>query len=225
MDPIMFHAPSCAATAAPLVPPAPIGFGDDEVPLCRRESFWRQSEEISPEDECNDATSIIPTDVALLEPVYDGYPPLCRALFEKDWEGALALIAEGADVSEIDPDGMTPLHWACAFGCVDVVNAILGRFGDDDDARRKLVNQRQVYGPCTALDWAIGEGHPECALALIAAGCDRFECTAFHVVTHLQRGHLFPARAGRSPRDGMSQPSVAGAEMGALSALPKAPSP
>ena len=179
----MFHAPSCAATAASLV---------DEVPLFSCEPFWRQSEEISPEDECNDpppdgssavsmssggggaadATSIIPTGMMLWRAAFDHYPPLGKALITRNWEGALALIAEGADVAEMDPGGRPPLHTACMCGRVEIVNAILGRFGDDDDARRKLVNQPEGDGPCMALHWAISEGHPECSLALIAAGSD-----------------------------------------------------
>ena len=182
----MTHAPSCAANAASLV---------DEVPLFSCEPFWRQPEEISPEDECNDdnaprpdgssavsiasggggaadATNIIPTGMMLWEAVFDHYPPLGKALITGNWEGALALIAEGADVAEMDPNGTTPLHTACTFGRVEIVKAILSRFGDDDGARRKLVNQPEDDGPCTALHWAIREGHPECALALIAAGCD-----------------------------------------------------
>ena len=196
MDPIMFHAPSCAANAASLVPPTPIGFGDDEVPLFSCEC---QSEEISPEDEYNDdntplpdrnsadvsqsgpsdgaapaTTGIIPTDVtpsAVAAPVADRYPPLNEALADEDWAGALALIAEGADLAAMDSIGMTPLHWACAFGRVDVVNAILSRVADDG-ALKRVINQPEDNGTRTALHTAICGGHPECALALIAAGCD-----------------------------------------------------
>ena len=117
------------------------------------------------------ATNNIPSDIALLEAAIDHYPPLNKALIDNDWERALSIVSEGADVAAMDPNGKAPLLLACFLGRADVVRAILLRMGDDDE-RRRVMNQTEGRCPCTALHWAIRGGHSECALTLIAAGCD-----------------------------------------------------
>ena len=73
-----------------------------------------------------------------------------------------ALSGEG-DLDATDADGNTALHWAAAFGYVDVIAALLER-GAEIDATNG-------WGQ-TPLLMAAGAGHAEATIALVDAGAD-----------------------------------------------------
>ena len=138
-----------------------------------------------------------------MESAIDHYPPLSKALIDMDWQQALALVARGADVSTMDPSGMTPLHWASMYGRADLVSAILAAVGDGE-GRKRLVDQPEDDSPCTALHWAIRSGNSHCALALIDAGSDLGAAddgghTALHLACHFGLADVVSALLQRGP--------------------------
>ena len=193
MDSCRTLAPSCGAVVLPPAPPAPVGFDEREeissgVRLCGpaagSESGCVGGSRMGGEE----ATSSVPSSIALLESAIDHYPPLSRALIDEDWELALTLVAQGADVAAVDPSGMAPLHWAAMQGRYDLVGAILAAVGDGGK-RKRLLGQTEDDSPNTALHWAIRGGHSRCALSLIDAGSDLGAAddgghTALHLACH-----------------------------------------
>jgi ankyrin repeat protein len=87
---------------------------------------------------------------------------LWMAISRGDEAEARALIDQGASPKEINFSGMTPLMMAADSGLPDLAR-FLAPFSN--------VNEQDINGD-TALAWAAGRGHAECARVLLAAGAD-----------------------------------------------------
>jgi hypothetical protein len=81
--------------------------------------------------------------------------------FAKDAATAGALIARGADVNAAGRAGDTPLIQAARRGQQDVLEVLIAAGAD--------LNRVDSIGGGTAMDWAIRNGHDECAAILRAA--------------------------------------------------------
>lgn len=83
----------------------------------------------------------------------------------KDGDAALItkLLAEGADVNEMNSFGATPLHVACNEGHEDVVRVLL-------KARAIDLDRREAMEDRTALHLAAKHGQLHCVELLLAAG-------------------------------------------------------
>src|SRR5688572_3051392 len=80
-----------------------------------------------------------------------------------DRRAALAMIAEGADVNQSQPDGTTPLHWAAYRVDRELVDALLKK-----GARAGVVNR---YG-ASPLAEAVRVANPEVVAMLLEGGAD-----------------------------------------------------
>lgn len=63
--------------------------------------------------------------------------PLIFACLNKDSHSALLLIDKGADVTQADKNGRTPLHEAARYGLIDVIKALLDKGADVNAADQK----------------------------------------------------------------------------------------
>ena len=88
---------------------------------------------------------------------------LVQALKLGDVEGAIRLLAEGADVNAKDGFGMTPLHWAARWGYKAVAELLLDKGAD--------VNAVTNSGK-TALQLAEKEGHTDIVALLKQHGAE-----------------------------------------------------
>jgi ankyrin repeat protein len=64
------------------------------------------------------------------------WTPLLEAARNADHEAALALVRDGADVTAVEADGTSALHWAAHFGNATLVQALLGAGADAGAANR-----------------------------------------------------------------------------------------
>jgi uncharacterized protein len=81
--------------------------------------------------------------------------------FAKDAATARALIARGADVNAAGRSEDTPLIQAARRGQKDVLEVLIAAGAD--------LHRVDSIGGGTALDWAVRNGHEECAAVLRAA--------------------------------------------------------
>lgn len=93
--------------------------------------------------------------------------PECASLLTavKNQDAALtqACLQQGQDANQTDPDGISVLNYAAAYGNVDIVAALLEAGSD--------VNYQDPWG-MTSLHAALKEGHEEAALMLLEHGAD-----------------------------------------------------
>ncbi len=92
------------------------------------------------------------------------HSPLADALARGDKAAALQLLAEGADVNEAQPDGMTALHWAALRNDGEIADLLLAR-GADPGAVTRL-------GSYTPLHVAAEAGAHAVVNRLLEAGVD-----------------------------------------------------
>jgi uncharacterized protein len=92
------------------------------------------------------------------------HSPLADALARGDKAAALQLLAEGADVNEAQPDGMTALHWAALRNDAEIADLLLAR-GADPGAVTRL-------GSYTPLHVAAEAGAHAVVSRLLEAGVD-----------------------------------------------------
>eukprot|EP00908_Phaeocystis_cordata_P016728 Transcript_28043.p1 GENE.Transcript_28043~~Transcript_28043.p1 ORF type:complete len:606 (+),score=179.04 Transcript_28043:124-1941(+) len=86
---------------------------------------------------------------------------LRRACVLGDVGTTMRLIADGADVKDINKDGYTPMHLAAIYGKVECVRLLL----------QNNANKEAPDNDCkTPLHWAAHEGKVECVTALLEAG-------------------------------------------------------
>src|SRR5215467_3510547 len=88
---------------------------------------------------------------------------LADAIQSGDRKAALALIAQGADVNQAQPDGSTPLHWAAYRVDRELLNTLLKKGAKPNVANR--------YG-ATPLAEAARIANVELAGMLLEAGAD-----------------------------------------------------
>ncbi len=106
------------------------------------------------------------------------HSPLADALARGDKAAALQLLAEGADVNEAQPDGMTALHWAALRNDDEIAELLLAR-GADPGAVTRL-------GSYTPLHVAAEAGAHAVVDRLLRAGVDSSQetgtgATALHL--------------------------------------------
>ena len=122
---------------------------------------------------------------------------LMAAIRAANADGVRAALSRGADVSDTDPDGTTPLHWAVHADNSTVVELLLNagadpntiwtegetalmtaaRTGSADIVKLLLdhgadVNAVETWRGQTALMWAAAEGHADVIPAMLAHGAD-----------------------------------------------------
>ena len=122
---------------------------------------------------------------------------LMAAIRAANADGVRAALSRGADVSDTDPDGTTPLHWAVHADNSTVVELLLNagadpntiwtegetalmtaaRTGSADVVKLLLdhgadVNAVETWRGQTALMWAAAEGHADVIPAMLAHGAD-----------------------------------------------------
>jgi ankyrin repeat protein len=90
-------------------------------------------------------------------------PALADRIQSGDRRAALAMVAEGIDVNEAQPDGTTPLHWAVYRVDPELAAALL-----DKGARANVVNK---YG-ASPLAEAVNVANTELVGMLLGAGAD-----------------------------------------------------
>ena len=90
-------------------------------------------------------------------------PPLVEAVKGRDAETARALLDDGADVNQTQPDGATALHWAVYRRDLDMTRLLIAA-GANVDAANEL--------GATPLWLAAGEGDAELIGLLLDAGAD-----------------------------------------------------
>jgi ankyrin repeat protein len=93
----------------------------------------------------------------------DDWTPLLEAARNADHETALALVRDGADVTAVEADGTSALHWAAHFSDASLVEALLAAGADAAAANR--------YG-MTPLHLAAVAGDATVIEALLDAGAD-----------------------------------------------------
>ncbi len=93
----------------------------------------------------------------------DGNTSLHRAAWINDTEAIHWLVREGANQDIKNKKGMTPLHIAAHFGCVDAINALVV------GANKEAVDVKW----CTPLHFAANKGHVEAAQVLVLASADK----------------------------------------------------
>jgi ankyrin repeat protein len=93
----------------------------------------------------------------------EDWTPLLEAARNADHETALALVRDGADVTAVEADGTSALHWAAHFGDATLVQALLAAGADASVANR--------YG-MTPLHLAAVAGDAAVIEALLAAGAN-----------------------------------------------------
>jgi len=98
----------------------------------------------------------------------DGFTLLYAALVHQQFELANRLLDAGADPLRLDPEGITPLHWATFPGGEGIVKRLLA-VGADPNAKTPDLK--------TPLQWAASGGSSETVERLLAAGADPFAGT------------------------------------------------
>ncbi|GEM_PF-972179 len=88
---------------------------------------------------------------------------LLDAVKSNDRSGIETLLKKGAKVNEIDPEGFTPMHWACAGGRKDLVETLLKAGAD--------INVRSALG-ASGLMFAVRHGHTEVVKLLLSKRAD-----------------------------------------------------
>ena len=114
--------------------------------------------------------------------------PFLEAIRNHDLDKMRALIAEGADVNELDGFGLTPLHFAVISGFDDAARLLL-----ENGAKVDSLSSRKT----TPLHHAAKAGHSKCLAALLEHHADVMirdeSTTAFGYA--VKRGHMDAARA------------------------------
>lgn len=114
--------------------------------------------------------------------------PFLEAIRNHDLEKMRGLIAEGADVNELDRFGLTPLHFAVISGFDEGAKLLL-----ENGAKVDSLSSRKT----TPLHHAAKAGHSKCLAALLEHHADVMICdestTAFGYA--VKKGHMDAARA------------------------------
>ena len=106
-------------------------------------------------------------------------PEIFTAIDAGDVTKVLALIANGADVNERDPDSdATPLHAAAVLGRTAICDTLIAAGAD--------LKLKDCWDD-TALSKAIGGGHLDCVKALVAKGA---EIEPYHMVLAARGGFV-----------------------------------
>lgn len=113
-------------------------------------------------------------------PQYDAATPLHQAAEDGEVDVVKALLAMGADVNEVDPEGQTPLFFAASWGNAEACKALI-----DGGAE---VEKKDESGD-TPLHEAARSDHLACVEVLIEAGAtvdsrNELEATPLHVASH-----------------------------------------
>ncbi|HHF7374989.1 Dot/Icm T4SS effector AnkN/AnkX/LegA8 [Legionella bozemanae] len=104
-------------------------------------------------------------------PLYVGKTPMHLAVMMCNMAMVDELIAQKADLSILDYDGKTVLHYAAETGNMQIMEKILKALSQQDDGL-KLLNVKDNQGK-TAFHYAAEHGSPELITALISTGLVR----------------------------------------------------
>lgn len=79
------------------------------------------------------------------------FQDLCNLIFNRDMEGSIKLIDQIKDINAVDANGYSPLHIACCFGNVEIVEYLLSKNANADlkCAKEMTPLQYAFDGDCT----------------------------------------------------------------------------